>query len=170
MKIYRNNINDALLKSRMKKICNILKIPRVAELCYEHIRGSIKVFLENMIMRIIHVAAFFQKNLVTLNMIYSATERYDILPSAKIKSCFQKPLSSPCYVFPKYPFERFIREIFQDEGSKLQFDKHSLPCIQMITEHYLRHILRNARLVMLQAKRKTLYPSDLMVVENSISG
>jgi histone H3/H4 len=163
MKVYRENINDALLRTRMKAVSTELKIPRVSELCYEYLRGEIKVFLEKLIQRIIHVMAYFKQKTVTMNVIYAATEKYYPIP--KLKSCFHQHGNPPCLVFPKSPFQRFIREIVQDEEAKLRFEKDSLISLQLLTEHYLRHFLQNGRRIMQLTKRKTLYPKDLMVVE-----
>lgn len=163
MKNYRENINDALLRTRMKALCTEVGIPRVSELCYEYLRGEMKVFLETLIQRIIIVMAYFKQKTVTLNIIYVATEKY--YPVPKLNSCFHQTENAPCLIFPKTPFQRFIREIVQDEAAKLRFEKDSLTSLQLLTEHYLRFLVQDARRVMQLAKRKTLYPKDLMVVE-----
>lgn len=48
----------------------------------------------------------------------------------------------------------------------IRFEQEAYDLIQYYTEQYLLHLLRDAHMVMITAKRETVYPKDLQLVRN----
>lgn len=165
--LYRDNINTALVTTRLKKLCSKAGFKSVNSLVPEEMRGIAKVFLEKFLERIAIITLYYKKKTISLNNVYQATENYLLLGKKDIPKC--KDIDTKikiCLEFPKAPFKRLIKEILQDLGHfEMKIETRAADLIQYYTERHLLKALQGAKIASTNAKRETLYPRDLKSVE-----
>ena len=67
------------------------------------------------------------------------------------------------FLLCKLPFQRLVREIAQDFKSDLRFQSFAIAALQEAAEAYLVHLLEDANLCAIHAKRVTIFPKDLQL-------
>jgi histone H4 len=68
-----------------------------------------------------------------------------------------------CFLIPKLPFSRLIREIAQDFKNDLRFSRGSMMILHIDVENYLVNLFRDAILQTIHAKRVRIQPKDLQM-------
>ena len=173
------DLHNTLLNTRIKKMSKKANIKSLNSLIYEEIRGQTKVFLEEFLRRIITVTQYYDKQTISVNHIYMAADSFLLIGKNKIPKC--KELNNKmeiCLEFPKTSFKKLLKQMVDDEKyrkpktlhtSKFSYENviigdDASQLIQYYTEQYMLKILSKARIVMLNAKRQTLYPKDIKIV------
>ena len=179
--MYHNNINSALVKPRIKNLCTKAGIKQVNSLIYEEVRGITKVFLEEYLEKILKVLDYYNKTTVSVNHVQLVSKRHMLLYTKKIPKCKDSKKIQICLEFSKAPFHRLLQEIAKDivkydgifrfsslYSKNIRFEQEAYDLIQYYTEQYLLHLLRDAHMVMITAKRDTVYPKDLKLVREGL--
>lgn len=72
-------------------------------------------------------------------------------------------------LIPKLPFSRLVREILVNHlrggGDQFRVQKSALSCLQEAAETYLVGMLADANLLAIHAKRVTIMPRDIQLVQ-----
>lgn len=71
------------------------------------------------------------------------------------------------FLIPASPFQRVVRHIVSEmlpDAVMLRFQSAALTCLQTALESYLVGLFMDSNLMTIHAKRKTLFPSDLLLV------
>ena len=171
-KYYGSSINEVFVKSRIKNMCTKVGIQNVNSLVYEEVRGTLKVFLEQLLEKILTVTRFYKRKTVTMSDVYLVMEKHLLLLKKKIPHCKETKKIQICLEFARSPFHRFVREISLDllQYSKymkksdipvMRFEQEAFDLIQYSTERYLLKLLYEGKLIASGAHRDTLYPKDL---------
>jgi histone H3/H4 len=178
--MYQSNINSALVKPRIKNLCTKAGIKQVNSLVYEEIRGITKVFLEEYLEKILKVLDFYKKTTISVNHVQLVSQRHLLLKSNTIPKCKKSKKIQICLEFSKAPFHRLLQEIAKDivqynsifrfslYSNTIRFEQEAYDLIQYYTEQYLLHLLRDAHMVMISAKRDTVFPKDLQLVQRGL--
>lgn len=90
----------------------------------------------------------------------SPSVRYS-LPALREIQKYQK---SHELLIPKLPFQRLVREILADMGSNLKITKTALLAMQEAAEALLVHMLEDANLCAIHARRVTVFHCDIGLV------
>ena len=69
----------------------------------------------------------------------------------------------------KLPFQRLVREVTQGYNTNLRFQAEAILAIQEATEAKIVNLLENSNLCAIHARRVTLMPKDLELVEKVVS-
>lgn len=175
-KFYGSSINDVFVKPRIKNMCTKVGIKNVNSLIYEEIRGILKVFLEELLEKILTVTRFYKRKTVSVNDVYLVMEKHLLLTKKKIPHCKETKKIEICLEFAKAPFHRFVREICLDilqyskymkmsDIPEMRFEEEAFDLIQYSMERYLLKLLYEGKLIASNAHRDTLYPKDLQLVK-----
>ena len=70
----------------------------------------------------------------------------------------------------KLPFQRLVREVAQDFKSDLKFQGTALLALQESSEAFLTGYFEDSNLCAIHAKRKTIYPKDIMITHRIRTG
>lgn len=175
-KYYGSSINDVFVKSRIKSMCKKVGIQNVNSLIYEEVRGILKVFLEELLEKILTVTQFYKRKTVSVNDVYLVMEKHLLLMKKKIPHCKESKKIQICLEFARAPFHRYVREISLDhlQYSKymkksdipvMRFEQEAFDLIQYSMERYLLKLLYEGKLIASNAHRDTLYPKDLQLAK-----
>jgi len=171
------DITTTLSTTRIKKICKKVGIKNVNSLVPEEVRGEMNKFLEQFLRRIITVTQYFDKQTISVNHIYLATNNFLLLGDKKIPRCNDNK-KKICLEFSKSSFKGLIKQTINDEqygkpkdilkNSKFSYNNPVIgddasQLIQYYTEQYITKILEEAKLVMKNSGRHTLYPRDIQL-------
>jgi len=176
-KFYAGSLQDVFVKSRIKNMCTKVGIKNVNRLVYEEIRGILKVFLEELLEKILAVTLFYKRKTVSVNDVYMVMETHLLLKKKKIPHCKETKKMEICLEFARTPFHRYVREICLDhlQYSKymkkshiqvMRFQQEAFDLIQYSMEKYLLKLLYEGKLIAMNAKRETLYPKDLKLAKS----
>jgi histone H3/H4 len=151
---------------RIKNLCTKVGIKNINYLTYEEIRGNIKVFLEDFLIKIIILAQYYQKKTISVNIVYMAAEEYLLLSEDKMNTCKGIPKKfTTCLEFPKAPFLRLIKEILNDLGVSFAVQPKAAVLIQYYVERHILYLLKGARYIMLNSHRETIFPKDIKLTK-----
>lgn len=176
-KFYGSSINDVFVKPRIKNMCRKVGIQNVNSLVYEEVRGNLKVFLEELLEKILAVTLFYKRKTVGVNDVYLVMEKHLLLKKKKIPHCKEGKKIEVCLEFARSPFHRFVREICLEhlqyspytkihDIQVMRFEEEAFDLIQYSMERYLLKLLYEGKLIALNAKRETLYPKDLKLAKS----
>ncbi|RVD93181.1 histone -like [Tubulinosema ratisbonensis] len=73
--------------------------------------------------------------------------------------------SSTELLIRKLPIQRLIKSIAQEFMVDIRFQSKAIPCIHEALEHFLTTLLEDANYCALHAKRVTVLPKDIMLVD-----
>ena len=68
-----------------------------------------------------------------------------------------------CYYLYRAPFEKLVRELYNDLSKSSRIEKKAFHTIQECVEVHITNLIRNSTLLMIHANRSTLKPSDVLL-------
>ncbi|XP_077353723.1 uncharacterized protein LOC144002397 [Festucalex cinctus] len=93
------------------------------------------------------------------------TQRYR--PGSKALKEIRKYQKSTNLLLRKAPFSRLVREVCQVMGKgDLRWQNHALMAVQEASEAFLVYLLSNANLLTMNAKRATLFNTDILLARH----
>lgn len=183
---YRRVIRDSiqgLTKPAIQRLMQRAGTMRFSGLIYEETRGILKINLEN-VLRTSSIVMDYM-NVKTLKATHVATALSlmgvsSIVPGGNYKTAsltvkkrdakirnLQKDTED--LIFPRKPFERLVREIFQDYQDNTSIGSDAFDLLQIHIETHMVTIYTNANMIVENQGRKTISPKDLQLVRH-ISG
>lgn len=166
-KYKKDAIYGCFTKPAIKRLIHKVGIENISGVIYEEVRGIGLIFMENFLRSIITRTEYYRRKTVYLSDVYSSMEPVLFLPEKNpIKKCDEHFSGKVelCFDLLIAPFQSWVRHVAMDFKTDLRFNEHALVAIQLYLEYYLLGVFSKAKFVMLNAKRKTLYPRDLQVV------
>ena len=177
--IYRDNI-QGLKQSQFRRLGYIAGIKEMSSICYEELRGIVKVKLEEIIRKLDIYLSYNRSSTVNEYMIAGTIYPHIWSENMSIKKCKIKPKSkkntveenikyyqknsSRCLTIEKSVFKRLIKEIFRDFTTRsIRFSENASILLQYFMEDYIVHLLILANKVTLHAKRERVEPKDINI-------
>jgi len=191
-KVLRDNI-QGITKNALQRLAYKAGVKMMGGLCYEELRGVMKVFLENRLRDIITVTEHNRRKTVTRGDLVTSAKGNAILnyknvtnsklvggaKSAPAQGGIQKPhryhpgtvalrnirrqQKNVKYLIQRAPFQRLVREIGQDYKTDLRFDPLFMDALQTLTEAYMVSLLKDVNLVAIHAHKTTIQPRDIQI-------
>lgn len=169
-KVYRDNI-QGITDNAIARLAKIAGVKRISGIVYEEIRGVIKSELDKIAYEIAIIKEYSDKKTITSEDLRFYLEKHgerfygtgidDYQLCVDISKRHQK---GNCLFIQKLPFERLVKEIFQDYGD-YRFSASFLADLQYYLEQRIIAILHNANELAVQfAGRVTLMPMEIQYV------
>jgi histone H3/H4 len=128
------------------------------DLMYEEVRAVIKNFLHSVLRKAFIYLDYAGAKTITEIMV-DAAFRYSLCtPQSKAiyHSCTLPDLS-----IPTKAFARLVREVAQDYKNDPRFSEKAMALLHGSTENYIEGLLRDAKLIAINAKRTRVMPKDI---------
>ena len=161
-------------------------------LCYEELRGVMKVFLDSKIRDALAVTQHNRRKTVTRGDLVASAKGNAILNYKGVSKLVGGAKSSPVqggilkpyryhpgtvalrnirhmqkksveFLIQRAPFQRLVREIGQDFITDLRYDPLFMDALQTLTEAHLVDLLKDANIAAIHAQRTTVQPKDIQL-------
>lgn len=174
---YKDNI-QSLKKNQFRRLGYVAGIKEMSSVCYEELRGIVKVKLEEIISKLSLYLEYNRSSTVNEYMIAGtiyphiwseniSTKKCKIKPKSKKNTIeenikYYQKNSSRCLTFGTLPFKRLIKEIFRDFISRaVRLSENASVLLQYFIEDYIVEILILANKLTLHSNKERVEPKEI---------
>ena len=176
-KVLRDNI-QGITKNALQRLAYKAGVKMMSGLCYEELRGVMKVFLDSKIRDALVVTQHNRRKTVTREDLVASAKGNAILNykgvgklvggryhpgTVALRNIRHMQKSVVEYLIQRAPFQRLVREIGQDFITDLRYDPLFMDALQTLTESHLVDLLEDANLAAIHTQRTTLQPRDIQL-------
>ena len=176
-KVLRDNI-QGITKNALQRLAYKAGVKMMSGLCYEELRGVMKVFLESKIRDTLAVTEHNRRKTVTRGDLVASAKGNAILNykgvsklvggryhpgTVALRNIRHMQKKSVEFLIQRAPFQRLVREIGQDFITDLRYDPLFMDALQTLTEAHLVDLLKDANIAAIHAQRTTVQPKDIQL-------